>query len=196
MKWASGILIFALIFITSVTIYLVRQGAALRSAGVIKPSEIGSDFDVIGRSLALRMFPEFQSSPKVIWYFHPDQESLLRIARVAHLNLQLDPKPELIDARFLAKAPECSGPCWIISNAAIPDIEKSSVLEIWTEFFDRDEPVPPKCHQQKIMEPDCVRPISIREVHRKLKSENPHFFMRRYLEREFFLYIEKSAQLN
>jgi hypothetical protein len=60
------------------------------------------------------------------------------------------------------------------------------------QYFDRDEKVPEACETQKILTADCMRPISVREVRRKIKSPGPHYFMQRYLKSKFYLFIERQ----
>jgi hypothetical protein len=196
----KAVLISALVMISGISVYLVQRGTALRPAGVIKPSEIQPDIDVIGRSLALRLFPEFHSSQNVVWRIEKDQPELMRIVQIAHLNYQTPQKPRLIDNRN-SDQPDfsCDGSCWFVfwaDSAALSDsvakFKQEPSIEIFIHYFNRDEAVPSYCEDQKIMEISCIRPVSVREVRRKMKTDKPHFFMRRYLDNEFFLYLEKS----
>lgn len=197
MKVVSALLIAALLVVTGVLVFLLKSGAALRPAGVIKPSEIGGDPDLIGRSIALRLFPDFQAARNVIWYLDDQEESFARVPQITHLNFQSPQKPPLQDLR---KNPQtvCNDGCWYIQWAGAPlpeallqKLKTEPPLEVFVQYFDRDQQVPQECESEKILETKCVEPVSVREVRRKLKTPAPHFFMRRYLDSQFYLFIEK-----
>jgi len=198
MKKVSILLGVALLMITAILIFLLKSGGALKPAGVIKPAEIGSDPGLIGRAIALRLFPEFHAAQNVIWYLEAPEEILAKIPEIAHLNYQNPQKPALHDLRQ-DQQNICVGNCWYIRQAGstLPEtllqkMKTEKSLEIHIQYFDRNEPVPDTCEKEKILEPKCIKPISVREIRRKLKTEAPHFFMQRYQSSQFYLFIEKS----
>jgi len=198
MKIISILLGVALLMITGILVFLLKSGGALKPAGVIKPAEIGSDIGLVGRSIALRLFPEFQEAKNVIWFLETQDEALAKIPEVTHLNYQNPQKPALHDLRQ-GLLNTCTEHCWYIQQAgiALPEtllqkMKTESSLEIYIQYFDRNEQVPETCEKEKVLEPKCIKPISVREVRRKLKTEAPYFFMQRYLSSQFYLFIEKT----
>lgn len=198
MKIIGTVLAVAFLIIASVLISLVRSGGALKPAGVIKPAEFGSDPSLIGKQIAVRLYPDFHAAQHVIWRLQGGEEVLAEIARTALVNSRALAKPTLVDLR--SGIPEnCLEHCWYIlaMDRPLPDpvstkIKDTSVAEIFVQYFDRNEKVPETCETEKILTATCMRPVSVREVRRKIKTSAPHFFMQRYLSSQFFLFIEKS----
>lgn len=198
MKIVFAILGAAILISSGVMVFLVKKGAALRPAGVIAPSEIGTKADLIGQAVGLRLFPDFQTAKNVVWYLDVTEEPFVNIPESTLANYQTNFKPELFDLR---KNPQtsCIENCWYVqaANVALPEalqqkIKAESSLEIFVQYFDRDEKVPEVCESEKTLELKCVRPVSVREVRKKLKTSAPYFFMRRYLDSQFYLFIEKT----
>lgn len=197
MKIAAILLGIALLIISSILVFLLKNGGALKPAGVIKPAEIGSSPDLIGKSVALRLFPEFSEAHNVIWHLESSDDILAQIPNVAWNNYPIPEKPGF---QILQEGmpDNCTGNCWYIQQAGVPlpesvlqKIKSGPSMEIYVQSFNRNESVPEFCEKEKILDPKCVRPVSVREIHRKLKTAAPHFFMQRYQDSQFFLFIEK-----
>ncbi len=73
MKIIISAFIICFLVIGGVIFNLVTKGIALRSSGVIKPTVLGTDNYLVAHSLALRLFPEFQTMKTVVWV--PEQGS-------------------------------------------------------------------------------------------------------------------------
>lgn len=196
MKITYALIGAAFLIMTGILISLLKNGGALRPVGVIKPTEFGSDFDYIGKSVALRMFPEFHASHDVIWYLDHQDESFTRVLQAAYQHYQNPQKPAFRDLRQSSEL--CADKCWYVQQlgnplpeALVQKMKMEKSIQVFIQDFNRNETVPAECESQKIMEYKCIRPVSIREVHRKLKNPVPYFFMRRYQESQFYLYIEK-----
>lgn len=198
MKIVISLLAAAILIGSSVMIYLVKKGAALRPAGVIAPTEIGMAPELIGKSIALRLFPDFQTAKNVVWYIDVEDEPFVNIPESALSHYQTNSKPSFFDLR---KAPQtnCAENCWYVQalNRPLPAelLQKTKnelSVEIYVQYFDRGEEVSELCEAEKILELKCVRPVSVREVRRKMKTQASYFFMRRYLDSQFYLFIEKS----
>lgn len=198
MKTVFAILGAAILISSGVMIYLVKKGAALRPAGVIAPSEIGINPDLIGNSVAVRLFPDFQTAKNVVWYLDVTEDVYTRIPESTLANYQTNFKPSFFDLR---KGPEasCVENCWYVQSANAPlseavlqKIKTEPTVEIFVQYFDRDETVPETCEGEKTLEVNCVRPVSVRDVRKKLKMPAPYFFMKRYLNSQFYLFIEKA----
>lgn len=197
MKIASVLLGLALVVISGVLIFLLKSGGALKPAGVIKPTLIGPNPDQIGQAVAVRLFPEFHASKNVVWYL-PEDQSLARIPEVTHSSYQKPEKPILRDLRVQKEL--CPEGCWYTQpmGQALPEelakkIKTEPTVEIWVQYFDREDQVSEVCEKEKILEPQCLRSISVREVHRKLKSSESYYFMQRYQGSQFYLFVEKSG---
>lgn len=198
MKTVLAILGAAILVSSGVMVYLVKKGAALRPAGVIAPSEIGTKADLIAQAVGLRLFPDFQTAKNVVWYLDVADEPYVNLAESTLANYQTNFKPELYDLRKNPQA-SCVENCWYVQTANVPlpvnllqKIKTEPSVEIFVQYFDRDEAVPEVCENEKTLEVKCVRPVSVREVRKKLKTPAPYFFMRRYLDSQFYLFIEKA----
>lgn len=178
---------------------LLKSGGALKPAGVIKPTEIAANPDLIGEALAVRLFPEFHASKNVIWYVSDQDLGLARIPEVTFAHYQNREKPILQNLRQNALE-ICAENCWYIHSAEqslsevlVQKKKDDSTMEIFVQYFNRDEAVPETCEKEKILDPDCMRPIAIREVRRKIKTPVPHYFMQRYQGSQFYLFVERQG---
>lgn len=198
MKIVFSLLAAALLMSSGIMFFLVKKGAALRPAGVIAPTEIDTKSELIGKSIALRLFPDFQTAKNVIWYMGIDDELYAKIPESALSHYQTNSKPSFFDLRLNTQA-NCTENCWYVNslNTPLPEalllkIKTEPRVEIYVQYFERDEEVPELCESEKILELKCIRPVSVREVRKKLKTPAAYFFMRRYLDSQFYLFIEKS----
>jgi len=198
MKIILSLLAAALLISSGVMFFLVKKGVALRPAGVIAPTEIGINSELIGKSIALRLFPDFQTAKNVIWHMDIEAEPYTHIPETVLSHYQTNNKPSFYDLR---KAPpsHCSENCWYVHALSTPlpeallqKMKTEPSVEIYVQYFERGEEVPELCESEKILEFKCVRPVSVREVRKKIKTPVPYFFMRRYLDSQFYLFIEKS----
>jgi hypothetical protein len=195
MKTITIIIAVAFTIISATMISLVIRGGALKPAGVIKPAEIGSDPTKLGRQIGVRLFPDLNAHKVVLWRVEDD--SLAHIVRTAQEFYHGPIKPKLYDLRAGVPA-NCTENCWYLlgMDTELPQTLAAQTTtdqpaEIYIQYFDRDEKVPEACDNQKILDVKCMRPISVREVHRKLKTPAPYYFMQRYQKSLFFLYLER-----
>lgn len=182
MKIIFAILGAAILISSGVMLFLVKKGAALRPAGVIAPTEISTKSDLIGKAVGLRLFPDFQTAKNVIWYMDIEDEPYASIPEITLLNYQANVKPSWYVQS--AKTP--------LSDELVQKLKAEPTVEIFVQYFERDEAVPEVCETEKTLELKCVRPVSVREVRKKLKTPAPYFFMRRYLDSQFYLFVEKT----
>ena len=197
MKVIGVVLGAALPIVSYVMISLVRSGGALLSAGVIKPAEIGLDPHLIPKQIAVRLFPDFDTNKVTIWWIEAGRGQLAEIPVATIAHYRGHETPALHDLRMGERA-ECAAVCWYIQNIGSPlpetvvqRLKSEPANEIFIQYFDRDEKVPETCEAEKILDPICMRPVSVREVRRKLKTSAPYYFMRRYLQSQFYLFIER-----
>lgn len=198
MKIVFTLLATALIISSGVMFFLVKKGAALRPAGVIAPSAYSSKPELIAESVALRLFPDFQSVKNVIWHIGTPEEPFASIPEVTLSKYQTNSKPELIDLRTSTEV-TCAENCWYVQTEGSPlpealaqKVKAEPSLEIYVQYFDRNEVVSEVCENEKILEFKCIGQVSVREVRKKFKTADSYFFMRRYLDSQFYLFIEKS----
>ncbi len=197
MKTIAVIVGAALLIITGVLVHLLRSGGALKPAGVIKPAEVSADPSLIGSQIAVRLFPEFNEARYVIWRLEGGDETLADVPRAAFAHLRSPKMPTVHDLR--GGDPEnCEGNCWFILSLepALPEsvaqkVKTSEPVEIFVQYFNRDEKVPDACEKEKILDVSCMRSVSVREVRRKFKTPAPHYFMQRYKGHQFYLFIER-----
>lgn len=172
-----AILGLAFVVMIAITVQLVKKGAALRSAGVIKPMLVPEPVSLIGESLALRLFPHFQSAKNVYWISSGEMMPLAQvIAKVTHERILMDQKPKFIMRDLLQEGEPSS---------------EEEVIWIYVLSFRRGQSVPPECEEQQILNIECLKAVSVREVNNKFSEPQPYFFMRRYLDNRFYLLIEK-----
>lgn len=196
MKIIAIVLGVAFTIIAAVMISLVRSGGALKPAGVIKPAEIGADPDFIGKQIAVRLYPEFDAAQFVIWRIEEGMKVDIPLSVLSHY--QSPGKPTIQDLRGENQI-ECAENCWYVLElgAELPDsilkkTKTAATAEVFVQYFDRKEEVPEACESEKLLSLNCMRPVSVREVRRKIKTPAPHFFMQRYLQSQFYLYIERQ----
>lgn len=197
MKIIFTLLTLAILVSAGVMIFLLKKGVALRTAGVIAPTEFTLKPELIGKSIAGRLFPDFQTAKNVIWYIEPEEEPFVSVPEIALRYYQTTSKPELIDLRKTDLV-KCDENCWYVQSAQRPlsddilkKVKTQPSIEIYIQYFDRNGAVTEVCENEKILELKCIGPVSAREVRRKLKTSAPHFFMRRYLDSQFYLFVEK-----
>jgi hypothetical protein len=194
MKVIGAVIGFALLVISGVMISLVYKGGALKPAGVIKPAEIGTDPDLIGRQIAIRLFPEFQSARVVVWRLQDNAgDELVKIPQTTLAHLRTPTKPEL---RTEANGFTCATEkCWFVVPGAENEALPEGAVEIFIRYFDRDEKVSAVCEAEQILGPDCMKPVAVREVRRKLRTAAPHYFMQRYMNLSFGFSLRSLASL-
>lgn len=204
MKLVNALLVACLVVISAVIIYLVIDGTALRSAGVIKPTVLDSANKLLPKSVALRLFPEFQSSPNTIWLASPEmQPKLASVVGSIHeyyKTLKAPNRPELVFINSNTQLAEVNisqnSKWWVfesenelaLKNARQNEIEPNV---IYVYEFNRNDVVPANCETEKMLSRECLKVVAIREVKKKFKTEQRYFFMRRYNDHEFYLFIEE-----
>lgn len=205
MKLVNALLVTCLVVISAVVIYLVIDGTALRSAGVIKPTVLDSENKLLPKSVALRLFPEFQSSENTLWLASPKlQPKLASIVASIHnyyTTLKAPSVPELIsvnsNTQISTMTNSQNSKWWMFESenvSVLEAIHKNQVSPniIYVNEFKRDEAVPANCETEKMLSRECLKVVAVREVKKKFKTEQHYFFMRRYNDHEFYLFIEEE----
>ncbi|QDK43921.1 hypothetical protein DOM22_01455 [Bdellovibrio sp. ZAP7] len=215
MKKIFTILGLVFIIITFCMIYLVRKGVSLRSEPLIRPTVISADQRNIASHTVLRIFPDLQQNHYVIWGVLPEtpDTQLLMTHFMEEYYKKLQIPVHIIQNGLEASTEEiqnCPKPCWIkmphdqanelsankFISSKIEPTQKAHIT-ITTMPFNGDEVVPEYCDQQQRLTLDCVTPVSVREIHRKMKDPKQlYFFLRKYNDRDFFLFVQKELPKN
>ena len=204
MKLVNSLLVLCLLIISGVVIYLVIDGTALRSAGVIKPTVLDSENKLLPKSVALRLFPEFQSSPNTVWLasakLQPNLSQIVKSVHDYYKTLHVPNVPEMVLVQSAdqasAEVSALQTPKWWVfqvdNEILLNTIRKAETAPniIYVSEFKRDELVPTNCESEKMLSRECLRAVAVREVKKKFKTDQRYFFMRRYNDHEFYLYIE------
>ncbi|UYL10303.1 hypothetical protein B9G69_006885 [Bdellovibrio sp. SKB1291214] len=206
-------LVFAII--TFCMIYLVRKGVSLRSEPLIRPTVISADQRNIASHTVLRIFPDLQNNDYILWGVLPESPDtqLLMTHFLEEYFKKLQIPPHIIQDGTKASPEEiknCAKPCWVkmphdqantlagnslIEEKIIPTHKNYLTLTVMP--FNGDETVSEFCDQQKRLTLECITPVSVREIHRKMKDPKQlYFFLRKYNERDFFLFVQKELPKN
>lgn len=210
MKAIFSILAICFVLITATIVYVIRSGVSIRTAPIIKPSVISPDFRNVPQGIFLRLFPDFQQADFVLWGIPEDS------AEAQNTLSQLQKKIETemgISISILRKGPtttqqdikNCHHPCWVFlpedsaheltTNTWINENLRpsgSTYFTITWVQFNRTSTVPENCRTEKRLDLDCLKRVSVLEVSRKIKApDRRYFFMRKYLDRDYFLFIEE-----
>lgn len=203
----------ALMVITVCMIYIAVKGVGLRTEPIIKPSPIDHKLQNIVFGVSRRLFPSFKTHDYVLWGIETDlsteEGKFFELLKAEHMHqeknnpnvLKIDDQTEDRDIK------NCIKPCWMIvkKNQAsdlsqdklhqrIKNILGDQYFTITVDQFNRNINPPSECEIQKRLTLNCILPISVREVRRFLKEESVrYFFMRRYNEVDYFLFLENKA---
>lgn len=205
-------LIFGLVFliISACLIYLVRSGVSLRSEPLIRPTIISPDQRNIAAHVVLRLFPELQNSHYILWGVLPESNDaqlmmtyfMEEYYKTFHIAVHIIQDGEKATASEIA---QCEKPCWILlpmnraNELSKNEFIQKNILPLNRHYinmtlspFTGEETVPESCDQQKRLNLECITPVSVREVHRKIKDPSQlYFFLRKYNENDFFLFVQK-----
>ena len=207
MKTIVAILSSAFVIIAICMLILVKTGVSLRTAPIIKQSLLADDELNITTGIVLRLYPDFQQAEVVIWNI--DQNSALVQKNLGLLKNRLEKEFKksitvLYNGEEIQKTDIeiCPKPCWIYFKPdSVHEFSKNSWIESlksitphfftisWNSFM-RDMPFTDECLQEQRLTLECVKEVSVNEVRRKLKKEGRYFFMRKYLDYDYFLFVE------
>ncbi|MEK2689684.1 hypothetical protein [Bdellovibrio sp. GT3] len=215
MKKIFAILGLVFVIITVCMIYLVRKGVSLRSEPLIKPTVISADHRNIASHTVLRLFPDLQTTHYVLWGVLPEANDtqLLMTYFLEEYYKQFQTPAHVIQDGTKATAEEiakCEKPCWIklphnLANTLTSNEFISGMIEptqkpyitITVMPFNGDEEVSDFCNQEQRLTLECVTPVTVREIHRKMKDPTQlYFFLRKYNERDLFLFVQKELPKN
>lgn len=213
MKTITSLLAVCFLLITGSIIYIIRSGVSIRTAPIIKPSVISRDFRNVPQGLFLRLFPDFQQADYVLWGGSQNSgevQTTLALAK-EHYEREFKRPVNFIyegEKAHLEAVANCPKPCWILlpenkaheltPNAWVQTnllpLHKTYFTLTWVNFK-KNISVPAECTQEKRLDLPCLISVSVREVGRKMPDpQQRYFFMRKYLDSDYFLFVEEPLQ--
>ena len=213
MKRLAFILAICFALISACIIYLLKSGISIRSAPLIRPSLMTGDLRHVARAVILRLSPELQNARYVLWGVPSTSESqhLIELLRAEAEELHQKPVDLVATAEAMttAELKRCKKPCWLLlpaesanelklnsfiaSKLPSEQGEKSNHINITLLPFTRGGEAPESCVAQKRLTLDCLKILAVHESQRKMRSAELHFFLRRYLDRDYFLFTESRS---
>lgn len=202
----------ALVLITTCLIYLMSSQISLRPATLIKPSVADDDLKNVAQGVALRMFPEFQSSHYILWGIKPplgDEEKLFVLIqqeyeRIFHLKVQIIDNPDQVTEGDLQNCPK---PCWLlIDKSHANELSRNEFIEkklrplarpyinLTLLPFDLGVKAPSHCLSEKRLSLECLISLSSEASERKIKTNHRYFFLKKYNEKDFFLFLQETKK--
>lgn len=196
MKKANIIIGLALLLITGCIGFLFFNGIGLRFAKLIKPSIYGKE---AADAVVIRMFPDFSERQILILGVPADQPEAqiftdhLKDAYTRHFKAE----PRIITD--VEKLETCKGPCWLVTRreeAHSLDDEREEFRKISKNYlsifiFDQNAEPSEECKAKLRLDLNCLRDLSIREASRKMKTPDTYFFLNKYADNNFFVFIGK-----
>ncbi|WP_413290396.1 hypothetical protein [Bdellovibrio sp. HCB337] len=212
MKKLIILLALAFVIISVCMIYLVKSGVSLRSAPIIRPSDMSEDRSNIAHALVYRLSPEFKDAHYILWGFLPQNSESQKVfahTRTEYEKVFQQPVHILENAEAATEADlqACEKPCWLlVSKDKAHELTKNEFIEqklrplnrsyfsmTWLAFT-KAEQVPDFCVQEKRLTLECLRVLGIHEFQRKMKPGHQHFFLKKYKDTDFFLFFQESPQ--
>lgn len=211
MKILGGLLAVAFTIVVACMIFLQQSGVSLRTAPIIKPSAINADFTNIAQGTFLRLFPDIQQSHYILWGVSQNSGEVQKTLSLLKEKTEQELKSPV---HFIYDGPHatpeeirlCPRPCWILMppdqaheltaspwiHSHLKPLDRAYFSITWIPF-DRDVEVPDFCQEEKRLDLECLKWVSVREVQRKLKeTSSRYFFMRKYLDHDYFLFVENA----
>lgn len=196
MKKVNLLIAIALILISTCLIYLFKNGIGLRYAKLIKPSVYGSDERVATESVILRMFPDFSTRERLIVGISSsviDKEKWVEQLRFSYTQM-FHKEPQIFRDQEEWKV--CQGICWWVTDERGSDnLRGSSTLPqdhvnfLTILFFNQVVEPAERCQSQQQLDMTCLAELSIHEAARKIKTKEKYFFLNKYKDNNFFLFI-------
>lgn len=194
-------LILASVLVTICLVYLTRSGVSLRPATLIKPTVIKTEQNVTD-AVVNRLFPEFKENDTLLIGLPPNKQA----AEFLNLLQESYKKHFKKEARIVngpEELKECKEACWLPlppssahalrTNAFIEDQIKPLDRSYFTMTlfqFSTQEKLPKRCRQQQRLSLTCIRTLSVAEFKRKMSEDQKYFFMRKYLDKNVFVFMQ------
>lgn len=193
--------IFATVFliISAAMIWIVKSGVTIRMQPLIKPTVVGENLYPMARHLFLRMFPDFQQTDFVLWSLDTSSSE----AELFLSQMVQEYESQLKSVRYFdeAKNPieSCPSPCWAVSSTQeklsewkqkLTNSGKKWISISW-KSYSNVESVSEECLTQKVLSQNCLLPVAVNDVKKKLKDPKArYFFLKKYLDSDFYLFVK------
>lgn len=188
--WALGV---SFVVISVLLLVIAKRGVIVRPQPLIKPTAIQENFEPVAKHVALRMFPDFQSTDYVIWKLDAqNSESEIFQQKILQEYTRLFAKSVnvLSPGQPLGSCPK---PCWIFSDISEVEVKQLSerfIVVSWVNF-EKVESIPDDCMNKKILDSRCIKFVSLKSAEKKLKDPNArYFFLHKYIDQYFYLFIQ------
>lgn len=209
MKTIVTILSIGLFLISLGIVYIYKSGVSIRTAPIIRPSIVSEDFHNVPQGLFVRLFPDLQQTHYILWGVSQNSNEVqvtLSMMKELYKREFKTPVSFIYDGLNSSReeVQNCLKPCWILFpenhvNELSPNtwiqthllpLNRNYFSLTWIPF-ERPTQVPEYCVKEKRLDLDCLKVVSIQEVSRKMKdSGKRYFFLRKYLDRDYFLFVE------
>jgi hypothetical protein len=202
MKWVLSLLGVVSVLIVATLLFLLREGVTIRPQPLIKPTEIKDNFEPVGQHVFLRLFPEFQSKDVVVWRIDLSQNLQEKFFKdvLVSWESQFKKQPQIYNKwPTESELMNCHDKCWVILDSKL-DFEPHLLQLVntnikWlsvrtTSVNNLSNQISKECESQKILDENCRLEVSPYLVFKKLqKISQPAFFMHKYMDRDFYLFI-------
>jgi len=184
-------------------ISIIKKGVTLRLQPLIKPTVLEKNLEPMARHLFLRMFPDFQQVDYVILNFEvKSSETELFFSQITNeFEKKLNQKINTLSQSFVS-INDCPAPCWAISNSEselgewkkqLTEKSKKWIVIHW-KSYEKVESVPEVCLNQRILSQECLRPVAVNDVKKRLKDPKArYFFLKKYLDTDFYLFVKSLS---
>jgi hypothetical protein len=194
------LLIVMILIITGCMLYLLSRGISLRTATLIKPSEMNS-LKQVAQALTVRLYPELQSKSWLIYKASPESSR----ARELLVNFLVDIKTTpLTNYEIKTSAEDCMSHCLFINETEQSNeiykkafaekltMERSQIFRLNVIEFDRTENFIEECDSMQRLDEKCIRSLAIRDSLRKMKDPTKkYFFLKKYNHNDYYIFLEK-----
>lgn len=209
-------ILFGLSFaiISACMVYLVWSGVSLRSSSLIRPSIMSADRHNVAKGLVTRLFPELQTAHYILWGVLPETEESQKVLSFFAEEYEATFKLPIHILRNAESATEeelknCQKPCLLfMPQEKAHELDQNEFIEkrikplkkdyfniTWVPFLN-NETVPGVCENKKRLTLECLIPLSIRDVKKKIKDpQKLYFFLRKYNDRDYFLFIQQAPSI-
>lgn len=189
---------------------LTRGGVSIRSAPIIGASPQGLEYKNIAPAVLNRLFPDFQMANYVVIGAAANLKMGSQIINELKTRYEEQFKKTVTLISDDQNVTEenilnCAQPCWILTSETqahelsaenkIPQIlkkyENINHFHITLIPFSKVSEPTAECVAEKRLDLACLIQLSIHEVSKKFKDRTAsYFFMRKYQDRDYFLFIQ------
>ena len=159
----------------------------------------------MARHLYLRLFPEFQQIDYVLWNFeNKSGETDLFYFQISN-EFEAQLKKINFFTDFKLPLENCPAPCWAVVSSdsdlaewktQLGQSNKKWMVIHW-KSYEEAATVPERCLDQKILSEECIKPVAVNDVKKRLKDPSQrYFFLKKYLDRDFYLFVKALPEVN